>query len=81
METLLGPSDFGPRDLWLSESYHPRCSVAAPIREYVATDIQQAKAQYEDFLGSEKRRSHPPTPHPRANTRAHIPSPAPPHGA
>ena len=24
LETLLGPPDFGLRDFWLSESYHPR---------------------------------------------------------
>ena len=24
LKTLLGPPDFGLRDLWLSESYHPR---------------------------------------------------------
>jgi hypothetical protein len=24
LQTLLGPSDFGLGDLWLSESYHPR---------------------------------------------------------
>ena len=34
LKPLLGPPDFGPRDRWLSESYHPRYgghALAAPL--------------------------------------------------
>jgi hypothetical protein len=35
LKTLLGPPDFGPRELWLSESYRPSALTKARDRSYV----------------------------------------------